>query len=288
MREEEKKRTSQKISFKQIFRKRWVLPAIYLATAAIILTGVLWLQNANNDSVDQTDIELGQSDVTGPTYGMNEPSIPVLEPVQNFVLPVLEESAVEIQKEFYDVNAPAEKQEAALVFYNNQYYPNKGIDIVAKDGQAFDVSAALGGTVIRAEQDPLFGYVVEVEHEEGIKTVYQSLAEIVVSTGETVEQGQVLGTSGESLYNEEAGLNVHFEIRKDGTPVNPLQYIGKPVSSLKADHAEPEDEETNATESEEPADDENGEGEDAGDNPDEENGEDTTNSPGASSGQVGA
>jgi hypothetical protein len=54
-----------------------------------------------------------------------------------------------------------------------------------------------------------------------------------VKVGDQVEQGDALAKAGESLFNEEAGVHVHFEIRKDGMPVNPLDYFNKPLSSLQ-------------------------------------------------------
>ena len=47
------------------------------------------------------------------------------------------------------ITANAEDQEAAIVVYQNQYHPNTGIDIAVKDSEAFDVMAALSGTVTR-------------------------------------------------------------------------------------------------------------------------------------------
>jgi len=226
MREEEKKRTSLKTNF---FRKRWVFPAIYLLSAAIILTGVLWFQSSNDDVADSDDYAYDGQD----TAQTDEPSVPVNRPVENFAMPVLDEDAVEVKRQFYNVDASAEEQEAALVFYDNTYFENKGIDIVAKDGEAFEVTASLGGNVVKSEKDSLFGNVVEIEHEDGVVTVYQSLADVQVKQGDYVEQGQVIASAGKNVYDEESGIHVHFEIRKNGTAVNPIDFFGKPLTSLE-------------------------------------------------------
>jgi stage II sporulation protein Q len=102
-----------------------------------------------------------------------------------------------------------------------------------KDGETFDVLAALSGTVTKVEEDALLGNVIEVEHDKGIVTQYQSVTEMNVEVGDQVDQGAALAKAGESLFNEEAGVHVHFEIRKDGLPVNPLDYFNKPLSSLQ-------------------------------------------------------
>ncbi|KYD19044.1 hypothetical protein B4119_3874 [Parageobacillus caldoxylosilyticus] len=229
MREEEKKTNSvKKPSLQRLFRKRWVFPAIYLTCAAIIVAGALWFQNKHDGKTGKDEYEYSQSG----TSQHNEPAVPVNEAVEKFTMPVLDANSVEIKTPFYDDNASKEEQEAALVFYDNTYYPNHGIDIIRKDGKTFDVTASLSGTVTKAEKDPILGNVVEIDHENGVVTVYQSLADMKVKAGDTVEQGQVIGKAGQSQFNQEAGIHAHFEIRKDGKPVNPIDYIDKPLTAL--------------------------------------------------------
>ncbi len=252
MREEEKKRTSQKSSLQSLFRKRWVFPAIYLVSAALILTAVLWF-TGNNDVAD--DVKNGENQ-PGTATG-EEPSVPVNQASENFKMPVIDEDAIQVFREFYDAEASAEKQEAALVVYNNIYSPNKGIDIVAKNGETFEVVASLAGTVTRAEKDPLHGNVVEVEHSDGVVTMYQSLADLKVAKGDVVEQGEVLGMAGENQYDEEAAIHVHFEIRNNGVAVNPIEYFGQSLTALEESEQGTEDKEAATKEEDkQPAEDE--------------------------------
>lgn len=230
MREEEKKRSSQDSSLKRFMKKRWAFPAIYIASAAIILTAVLWYQNGNN-ATDSNQFDYEATDITGKKH--NEPAIEVNRSLENFVMPVLDPNAVVIQKQFYDNNSTKEQQEAALVFYNNTFHPNTGIDIAMKNGESFEVVAALSGTVTKVLEDALLGNVIEIEHDKGIVTQYQAVQDVAVEVGDQVEQGQALAKAGQSLYNEEAGVHVHFEIRKDGVAVNPIDYFNKPLSALQ-------------------------------------------------------
>lgn len=249
MREEEKKRSSQDSSFKKFMKKRWAFPAIYIASAAIILTGVLWYQTSDN-ATDTDSYDYEATDITGKKY--DEPALEVNRSMENFVMPVKDPDSAVIQKQFYDYDGKAEEQEAALVFYNNTYHPNTGIDIATKDGESFNVLAALSGKVTKVEEDSLLGNVIEVEHDKGIVTQYQSVTDMNVKVGDQVEQGDVLAKAGESLFNEEAGVHVHFEIRKDGMPVNPLDFFNKPLSSLQElDTADKADAEGNSGATEE-------------------------------------
>ncbi|MGG3888521.1 peptidoglycan DD-metalloendopeptidase family protein [Metabacillus fastidiosus] len=244
MRDEEKKHFSQKSKIQQFFRKRWVFPAMYLVSAAVILTAVLWYQSVGNNLQD----DLAQNNDNKDTAYTNEPAVEVNKPTENVVSPALDPDAVKIVKEFYDESASVEEQEAALVFYNNTYRPNKGIDLAREDQKEFDVVAVLSGTVKKSAKDPILGHVIEIEHEDKVVTVYQSLASAKVQAGDKVKQNDVIGKAGKNLLNEKDGIHVHFEIRKDGKAVNPSAYMNKPATSITA-----ETEKENAAEGETPA-----------------------------------
>ncbi|WP_246944396.1 M23 family metallopeptidase [Bacillus pinisoli] len=289
MREEENKNPRK--SKNNLFKKRWVFPAIYLLSAAIILTAVLWYQNSTTELADPTTET--ETEVPGTAAG-NEESVPVVSNVEKFSMPVVDPNSIEIQKHFYDDEASEEEQEAALVFYNNTYTGNTGIDIVSKNGESFDVVASLSGTVTAVKKDPLLGYLVELDHGNGVTTMYSALENVKVEEGSNVEQGELLATAGRSLYNEEAGVHAHFEIRKDNEPVNPLDFFEKNLTALQEMKEAAADTEKNQeeVESSEDATDEETE-EDAADEESPEEGEedaegDTADTPDASIGQAKA
>ncbi|MEC3607914.1 M23 family metallopeptidase [Bacillus glycinifermentans] len=228
MKEEEKNRTSKITKLQRFFRRRWVFPAIYLISAVVVLTAVLWYQSASNNDVKDKLADDGKS-----AYDNRDDAVEVGKPVENVAMPVVDSENVTVVKKFFETNASKEEKEAALVNYDNTYSMSKGIDLAEKDGKKFDVSASLSGTVIKAAKDPVLGYVVEIEHEDGLSTVYQSLSEVSVKQGDKIEQNQVIGKAGKNLYNEEGGNHVHFEIRKDGVALNPLNFMDKPVSSIE-------------------------------------------------------
>ncbi|AGK56000.1 M23 family metallopeptidase [Bacillus sp. 1NLA3E] len=229
MREEEKNKSSQESSIKRFFKKRWVFPAIYISSAAIILTGALWYQSSSNS--DSSNYDYKASDISGKKIN-DMPAVEVNRAMENFVMPVTNPDTAVIQKPFYEYDGKKDEQVAALVEYNNSYQPNTGIDITMKEGKTFEVVAALSGTVTDVKEDSLLGNVIEIEHDKGIVTQYQSVKDISVKVGDEVEQGQALAMAGESIYNEKAGVHVHFEIRKENVPVNPSDYFNKPLSAL--------------------------------------------------------
>ena len=241
MREEEKKPTS---TIRRILKQRWALSAIYIASAAIILAAAFLLQNSFDDSAKDGKEESAE---TGKNYG--EPSVEVNSNLETIKMPVADSDKSVIKKQFYDVNADEKAQEEALVFYNNRYEQNKGIDIAMEDGKSFDVKASLSGNVTKVQDDALLGNLVEVEHEDGVVTRYQSVKDIKVAVGDKVKQGQAIATAGKSQINEEAGVHVHFEIRKDNIALNPLDFVDKQASAIQsATEAEADKEETPAVE----------------------------------------
>ncbi|MEN1937214.1 M23 family metallopeptidase [Paenibacillus sp. 102] len=211
-----------------LFQKRWVFPALYIACAAVILSVALWFQAANPKKAPNKE--------QATPYGQTDnPAVPVTKSSEVVKMPVAKNVDVVVKKKFYEDGAAEEEQEQALVFYNNTYSPNKGIDIATKNGKEFDVTAALSGTVTKAEKDSLLGYVVTVDNGNGLATSYQSLGSVKVEKGAKVAQGEVLGKSGLSAMNKEAGPHVHFEVRKDNVAVNPERYLNKLATDVKAE-----------------------------------------------------
>ncbi len=98
---------------------------------------------------------------------------------------------------------------------------HRGVDIVAPRGH--EIHATGDGLVIRAGRLPILGSAVYVSHGLGIVTRYGHLSKIHVTPGERVMRGDVLGFVGSS--GRSTGNHVHYEVRVDGEPVDPLGYI---------------------------------------------------------------
>ncbi|GER66391.1 stage II sporulation protein Q [Weizmannia acidilactici] len=229
MREEEKKRPSQPKNIKNFLKKRWVYPALYLASAALLIAGIIWYQSLGSNSAK----EKFSSDTSISQKNSENRAIEVNKAVENFKMPVKHPEMAKIEKKFYDPNASVKDQEAALVVYENTYQPNQGIDITMTNGKSFDVVAAMSGTVTKVQEDAVLGNVIEVEHDKGVVTEYQSVKDIAVKEGDAVKQGQLLAKAGQSELNKAAGTHLHFEIRKDDVAVNPENYFNKPVSDVQ-------------------------------------------------------
>ena len=100
--------------------------------------------------------------------------------------------------------------------------PHEGIDITAPLGT--DIKAAADGVVMRSGwSHGDYGKTVMITHKDGFETVYGHNSYNLVSEGARVTAGQVIARVGKT--GNATGNHVHFEIRKDGNPVNPLFFL---------------------------------------------------------------
>ena len=83
------------------------------------------------------------------------------------------------------------------------------------------------------KEDEAIGKTLEIKHDNGDVTVYQSLSKIEVKKGDIVNQGQLIGVSGTNELDKELGNHLHFEIYKNGQPINPDNYLNKELTSEK-------------------------------------------------------
>ncbi|MDQ0172455.1 murein hydrolase activator EnvC family protein [Paenibacillus tundrae] len=100
---------------------------------------------------------------------------------------------------------------------------HNGVDFAVPVGTS--VHAASGGIVIMAEWYSGYGYTVIVDHGGGLWTLYGHLREggFKVSKGDTVSKGDVIAESGNT--GNSTGPHLHFEVRDNGTAVNPMNYL---------------------------------------------------------------
>lgn len=98
---------------------------------------------------------------------------------------------------------------------------HSGLDIASKRGTP--IYAAASGRVIRAEYNEGYGRHIEIDHGFGISSLYGHCNTLEVELGQRVSRGDFIGTIGST--GRSTGPHVHFEVRLDGHPVDPLDYL---------------------------------------------------------------
>lgn len=104
--------------------------------------------------------------------------------------------------------------------FGTQIY-HSGIDIGVDTGTP--IMAADSGVVVEADWLGGYGYAVVIDHGNGLSTLYGHNSELAVSPGQSVQQGQVIAYAGSTGYS--TGPHCHFEVRVDGSPVDPMGYL---------------------------------------------------------------
>lgn len=108
-------------------------------------------------------------------------------------------------------------------------FEHSGIDVPQKQGSP--VGAAAPGYVAWTRVGSQYGNYVMVIHTNGIATLYAHLSKVMVKADQFVDRGQTIALSGGTPGTAGAGLStgahLHFEVRKDGIPVDPLNFLVK-------------------------------------------------------------
>lgn len=122
---------------------------------------------------------------------------------------------------------PVDSARMTRGFLPNKRRPHLGIDLAAPKGTP--ILAAQSGTVIYAGREFRgYGKMILVESGSGWATLYAHFDKILVSEGQKVRQGEVLGAMGRT--GRATGVHLHFEIRKDRGPIDPLPLLPRAVA----------------------------------------------------------
>lgn len=138
------------------------------------------------------------------------------------------------EQERYNLNAVGKDQAVAgLVFYrptrgvmSNNFSPDRrhfGVDITANPHES--IVATLDGTVILATYTANYGYVMQVQHSQNLVSVYKHCGTMLKQEGDRVKGGEVIALISEKKNEGETQPHLHFEMWKNGNPINPEKYI---------------------------------------------------------------
>lgn len=199
--------------------KKWIYGlGAFIFVSLLAITGIISSRNKEDNftyvSKGMFDYE-SQVEVVATESIINKPF--VMEDVKTVI-------------SYYDYNAEPEVQKNSLLFYENTYMPSTGV--AYSNGNPFDIVSVLSGTVTEVKKDETLGNSITVQHDNGIVSVYQSIADIEVKEGDSIIQGQKLGTSSVSNISSNIGNHLYFELIVNGECVNPENYFGKKISEI--------------------------------------------------------
>ena len=205
--------------------KLFAVPAIYVAAIFVFGTSMYLIQktvNNNRFSSDEAMEYVDKEIVTDNEY------IPVVNITPTVIKPFSNDK-VTINKKYYKTDDDKTNQENAIIFYENTYIQNSGVDY--KHTENFDIISVLDGTVIEVADNAILGKTIKIRHNNDTISTYQCLGETSVKQDDAVLRGQIIGKSGTcSLYNKD--YNLHFELSKQGKNLNPEESYNKTEDEL--------------------------------------------------------
>ncbi len=207
---------------RRIKLKPYVLPTLMIVAIVSVMFGTAIIRT--NLKKNNTEDEL-TSYVTSTVLEEKEP---VIKESTMIVNPYTD-TTVSIGKNYYDYKADSATQEKSIIYHDNTYMQNSGTDFIGE--KTFDIVSVLDGSVTDVKEDETLGKVVEIKHDNGYVSIYQSLSEVNVKKGDMVTQGQVIGKSGTNELDKDMGNHLHFELYINGKVVDPILYLNKELQT---------------------------------------------------------
>ena len=209
--------------------KKIFVPTIYLI--AILSVGGCILLTIMSINKYLTESEKFDYSINGlidnevkPVQGedITKNNVKVIKPFRN--------EKVTIGRGFYDFEGEQTNQEKSIIFYENTYMQNSGVDYVSDE--VFDVISVLAGKVISVDTDEVLGNIVKIEHDKNIITTYQGIDKVALKVGDVISQGTIVGVSGKSLVNSNYTTSLHFEVNYKGELIDPEKFYSLNVNEL--------------------------------------------------------
>ncbi|MDD3304496.1 MAG: M23 family metallopeptidase [Clostridia bacterium] len=175
------------------------------------------------------DLEEPDYDYVTETVLDKDEDVPVVNTDTIIIKPYSDQN-VKILKNYYDYTAEKEQQENSILYYESTYMQNSAVAYGGVD--SFDIVSILDGTVVSIKEDELLGNIVEIEHDNKVISVYQSISEVLVKENQAVKQGEVIAKSGASNLNKSLNSHLLFELIIDSKIVNPEEYYNKNINEL--------------------------------------------------------
>ncbi|MDO4813452.1 MAG: M23 family metallopeptidase [Eubacteriales bacterium] len=212
--------------------------ALFLCVTALAVAGYWTLLPKNNTSAD-TQVSAAAPitipDETTPVMPEVDPPEPVrpVQQIEEIPAPVDIPVSDVVPVEPHLIVSPLTGETIAAfsvdtLAYNEtlgDWRTHDGIDIAANVGTP--VLAACSGTVTAVKSDDLLGTCVTITHDGGYESTYANLQSVpTVGEGQYISAGQVIGSVGTtSLIESSSAPHLHFSVSKDGTPIDPTEFL---------------------------------------------------------------
>ncbi len=204
--------------------KRWASTIIYLSIVSIVFVSMVFINNVMDQKYgDSLNLSYILKDFI-------DNDTPVTSMTSSTIIKPFDKENVTVDIDFYDKDSDETSQQKSLILYENTYMPNTGI--LYTSDEKFDVLTTLEGKVTKISTDELLGNVIEITHSSSLVTTYYSIDNICVKEGQSLKQGDIIGTSGKNNISSTSDNMILFEVSLNGNNIDPENYYQMKLEDL--------------------------------------------------------
>ncbi len=208
--------------------KKSVIYGMYVIAFGLVLGSIYLMESNSNKSFE--DEEIPNTYVSKSIF---DETLSVVAPVnteEKVIKPFMSDK-VQVKKNFYELEGDTKLQENSIIYYENTYMQSTGV--MYGSDEKFDVVAIYKGTVTSVTEDELLGNIIQIKHENGLSSLYQSLSDIKVKVNDVVEKGSIIASSGTSNLFKDIENGLYFEIISDSKNINPNLCYDRTISEIR-------------------------------------------------------
>lgn len=203
-----------------------IIPSIYVGVIGVMVVScLLVVSGVKNFLNERKDYDYTLDKV------FIKDTIPVSKNESNMIVKPYTNDKVKVYSYFYDFEGDSKKQLDSLIYYENTYMQNNGVDY--SNDEDFDVVSILDGEIISIEDNAIYGKVVTIKHNDNLKSVYSNVKNVLVNVGYKISQGEIFASSDAYKVDTKVKSLLHFEIYYKDNAIDPENLYTMSVSDLK-------------------------------------------------------
>ncbi len=203
-----------------------IIPSIYVGVIGVMVVScLLVVSGVKNFLNERKDYDYTLDKV------FIKDTIPVSKNENNMIIKPYTNDKVKVYSYFYDFEGDTKKQLDSLIYYENTYMQNNGVDY--SNDEEFDVVSILDGEVVSIEDNAIYGKVVTIKHNDNLKSVYSNVKNVLVNVGYKISQGEIFASSDTYKVDTKVKSLLHFEVYYKDNAIDPENLYTMSVSDLK-------------------------------------------------------
>ena len=203
-----------------------IIPSIYVGVIGVMVVScLLVVSGVKNFLNERKDYDYTLDKV------FIKDTIPVSKNENNMIIKPYTNDKVKVYSYFYDFEGDTKKQLDSLIYYENTYMQNNGVDY--SNDEEFVVVSILDGEVISIEDNAIYGKVVTIKHNDNLKSVYSNVKNVLVNVGYKISQGEIFASSDTYKVDTKVKSLLHFEVYYKDNAIDPENLYTMSVSDLK-------------------------------------------------------